>query len=524
MLAYFVIAPIIIAVILYLLPYERVAKIIAILAQCVMLIASVYVFNLSRVSDVVSVIGHYYGPLGITLRVDSLSAVFLLLSTFVFLIVSIYSYSDKSSRMFWMLLFIWEGSLIGIFLSGDLFNIFVLTEVATLTVTVLIMYYRDKRSMYDGLIYLMINFVVVQFYLLGLGYIYRVVGFMDIEAAAMHIPYIETRQLYLAFAFIMTFVVLKCAMIPLFNWLPKAHSTPGATPAVSAVLSGLHIKSGVYLFLRFTYIFGNIDARTFFLILGLLTAGFGVVMALSQNDIKRILAYSTIAQIGLIIAGLNTGSFYNHMGSLVHSINHAIIKVSLFLCAGMIAEHYGTKKIDEIRGVMKSMPIVGAATVLAIFGMIGMPMFNGSISKYFMVYGIDWRLNIIFILINLGTILIFIKFAAMLGGPGIKKAANDFWKEAPLILLGVMCFVLGVFGEHVILILFGWEANVSISGYIQKTVIFAVSIGVGILIHKYLLSGRAFMKRLREFDMGFREMCAAVGVFFAVLLVSVGFF
>ena len=524
MLAYFVIGPIVVAVFLYLFPFERAAKLIAIAAQAVLLGSAFYLFNLSNESVVIDVIGHYYGPLGIALRADALSSVFVLLAAFIFLIVSIYSYSDKSSRMFWMLLFIWEGALIGIFLAGDLFNIFVLTEVATLSVTVLIMYYRDKRSMYDGLIYLMINFVVVQFYLLGLGYIYRVVGFMDMEVIANLVPYIESGQLLLPYAFLMTFVALKCAMVPLYNWLPKAHSTPGATPAVSAVLSGLHIKSGVYLFMRLQYIFGTIEVGSFFLILGLITAGFGVLMALAQKDIKRILAYSTIAQIGLIIAGLNTGSFYNQMGSLIHSINHALIKAALFLSAGMIAYHYDTRDVDKIRGVMKSMPFVGMAALFAIMGMIGMPAFNGSISKYFLVYGVSWQLNAIFVIINLGTIMIFIRFAAMLTGTGPERAKSDFWKEGPLIFLGSMCLVFGIFGEHLITFLFGWEARISLAGYLEKAAIFAASVAVGMLALKYGLKDRAFLARLREVDLGFREMCAAIGMFFAVFLVAVGFF
>ena len=531
MLIHFVIVPILVAVFLYLFPLERAARIIACFVQAGILALAFYLFYATRETDLSVVLGPNEGFMAIMLRADAISSVFILLTAFIFLIVTLYSVSDDNSRMFWMLLFIWEGILLGIFLTGDLFNIFVLTEVSTITVSVLIMYYRDKRSMYDGLIYLMINLVVVQFYLLGLGYFYRVVGFMDMQAAGYAIANIDSRQLILPYAFMMTFVALKCALLPLYSWLPKAHSTPGATPVVSAVLSGLHIKGGVYLFLRFQELFGGTEdgiyTGSFFLILGLATAVFGIIMALVQRDIKRILAYSTIAQIGLIIAGLNIGGEYNRIGSLFHSVNHAVIKSALFLSAGMISHHYNTRDIEKIRGVFKTMPVVAVVSVLAILGMVGSPGFNASISKYFLMHGVSGPLNIILILINLGTIMVFIRYARMLFGPDsgslkIKKARSDLWKEAPLAVLGLMCFMLGVFGPYFISYLFGWAARVDFAGYLEKSAIFVASTVAGFFILKYAIKGQAASTRIREFDLGFRGMCAAMGVFFGLVLVVAG--
>ena len=527
MLVYFVIVPIVIAVFLYLFPYERVARILAITMQVGLLAAALHLFYISRESDIVIFIGAYDDVLGIILRADPLAAVFILLTAFIFLVVAIYSFSSHHSRLFWFLLFIWEGALIGVFLAGDLFNIFVLTEVATVAVSVLIMYNRNNRSMYDGIIYFMVNIVVIQFYLLGLGYLYRLTGVMDMGTAAVVLQMIDGRQLALPYALIMTFIALKCAMLPLFSWLPKAHSTPGASPAVSAVLSGLHIKSGVYLFIRFQDLFEPIAASGFFLVLGIATAIFGVIMALSQSDIKRILAYSTIAQVGLIVAGLSTGSIHNYIGSLYHSINHALFKSALFLSAGMIAHTYNTRSISQIRGVFKHMPVVSFASILAILGIIGTPFFNGSISKYFLMYDIDGPLNIVMMLINLGTITIFIKYAAIFIGqpkPGLEPHENDDWKQVPIIFLGALCLIFGVFGEYFMAYLFSWDVSISQDSYLEKSVIFAGSVIAGGLIYKYLLNGRRLLVRISEVDLGFREMCAAMGLFFAILLVAVGMF
>jgi len=525
MMIYFVIVPIVIAVFLYLFPFERAARILAMIAQSGLLGAAFYLFRQSRAGDIVVFIGTYDDVLGIVLRADALSSVFIILTAFIFLVVAMYSFSEHRSRLFWFLLFIWEGALLGVFLAGDLFNIFVLTEVATLAVAVLIMYNRDKRSMYDGLIYFMINIAVIQFYLLGLGYLYRLSGVLDIEATAYVIRGFERRQLALPYALIMTFVALKCALLPLYSWLPKAHSTPGASPGVSAVLSGLHIKSGVYLFLRFQELFGDVAAYDFFLILGLVTAAAGVVFALAQADIKRILAYSTIAQVGLIIAGLSMGSAHGYMGSLYHVINHALFKAALFLSAGMIVNEYGTRDITKIRGAARRMPLLSAASFLAILGIVGMPFFNASVSKYFLMYDADGLLNVVFILINMGTIMIFIKFASVFFGKPEGEYApvkNDLWKLVPIFALGIMCLVFGVFSEYFMAFLFNWDVRMSFAGYLEKAGIFAVSVVAGAFVYRYGIRDRAVFEWVRGIDLGFRGMVAAMGLFLAIVLIAVG--
>ena len=527
MLSYFVIVPIVIAVFLYLFPFERSARIVAVGLQSGLLVAAFYLFRLAQEGDVIVAIGSYYEVLGIILRADALSSVFILLTAFIFLIVTFYSLNEQKSRIFWFLLFIWEGALIGIFLTADFFNVFVLTEVATVVVTVLIMYRKSERSMYDGIIYFMINVVVMQFYLLGLGYLYRLVGVMDMEEAAVRlslINYYDSNAANLPYVLIMTFVALKCALVPLFSWLPKAHSTPGASSAASAVLSGLHIKSGVYLFLRVQATFSDIDAGTFFVVLGLITAAFGVTMALSQRDIKRILAYSTIAQIGLIFVGLNTGSAYNFMGGLYHMINHALFKAALFLSVGMISYAYGTRNVNEIRGVLRRMPLVGVASIMAILGMVGMPFFNGSISKYFLMHDVSLPLNVAMTVINLGTIMVFIKFSAMLfGGEKIERVRSSIWEVIPILVLGVACLVFGIFGGNLIEFLFGWEAQIDPAGYLEKSIVFAVSSVAGYFIFNYWLRYKPMLARIAEIDLGFRGMCAAMGVFVAALLLVIGF-
>lgn len=525
MLTYFVIVPILIAVFLYLFPFKKAARIISIVTQVGLTAATFILFLHSRAGDVVTAIGEY-GVLGITLRADALSAMFILLTAFIFLMAAIYSYSRNDSSLFWFLLFIWEASIIGIFLSGDLFNIFVLTEVATVVVSVLILFKREKRNMYDGMIYLMINIFVVQFYLLGLGYVYRLAGTLDMAGVAAVLSLVDGGAQVLPYALIMTFVGLKCAVLPMFSWLPKAHGTPGASAAVSAVLSGLHIKSGIYLFLRFQDIFQNVAAGEFFLFIGLVTAIVGVVMSLAQTDIKLVLAYSTIAQVGLIIAGFSIGSAYSYVGSLYHVVTHGVFKSALFLGSGVIIEEYGTRNITEIRGAWRRIPITSVASGFAILGIVGMPFLGGSVSKYFMVRGAGGFVAILMMTISLGTIMIFVKYSMMFFGKASQEARlkqNDWWQLVPLLVLGALSLLLGIFGEQVIFFLFNADKTIVVRSYLEKAAIFAASVVVGSGIFMYYIKDSALFGRIRQFELGFRGMCAAVGVFFAMIVLYLQF-
>ncbi|MCL2380232.1 MAG: hypothetical protein FWC64_01405 [Treponema sp.] len=527
MLTYIVIAPIVIAVLLYLLPFERTARAIAIAAQAALTAYAYWIFSLSKEGDIITIVGGHYSVLGIALVADSMSAFFVLLTGFFFLVAVIYSYAENHSRLFWFLMFIWQGSLLGIFLSGDMFNIFVLVEVATVIVAVLIMYNQQNRSLYDGMIYFTVNIVVMQFYLLGIGYLYRLVGTMDINRAAELVGGYDRHYLILPYALIMTFVALKCALLPLYSWLPKAHGSPAAPPAVSAILSGLHIKCAVYLFLRFQTIFHPIDASQFFLAVGIITGIVGFIFAMSQTDIKLILAYHTISQVGLIFTGLNIPDVYAELGGLYHTINHALFKGGLFLSAGVIVKAYHTRDVYKIRGLMRTYPVIGAATLMAIFGITGAPFFNGSISKYFMATGAESLLNGVLIFMSLGTIISFVKYSTMLFGKresGEEVVKISALKQISILIMGVLCFVTGIFGVQSIEFLFGVTVSIDIMGYLEKIIIFFVSLGAGYLIYKYYVKKSALLKRLKHFELGFRGICAAMGVFFAVILIFVGFF
>ena len=529
MLTYFVLAPIVIAVFLYLFSSNKASRIIAIVLQAIFTGFSLYLLMLTRYGDVVTYVGYYQSLLGIALRADMIAAAFVLLTSFLFLVVAIYSLHEENSKLFWLLMFIWEGLLIGIFLSRDFFNVFVLAEVATVVVAILIMYDKGKRSMFDGLVFLMANTVGIQFYLFGLGYVYMLTGVLDMEAAAAVIATLDRDVLILPYALMMTSLAFKAAIIPLYSWMPKVQGIPRAPAAVAALLSGLHVKAAIFLFIRFQEIFGPVASTDLFLVVGLVTAIVGVIMAVSQTDMRLLLAYSSTAQVGLIVAGLSLGDSYSHAGSLYHMINHALFKVSLFLIAGVLEGMYGTRDMRKINGIFKKDKFIGAAIVLAILGITGAPLFNGNVSKYLLMSGADWVVSSVIIIINLGTILVSIRFAAMLfGKPDASYIGKktDKSSDVAVYILGALCFVGGIFGEQAMDFLFGVQFQMSMSGFIEKVLILSGTWVVGLLVYHYVLRGNKNSKlfgRVRAIDINFRGICCSIGVFFVVILATVGF-
>ena len=529
MLPFFVIAPVLIAVFLYVFFTLKIARIIAVVVQGAFTLPAFLLLLAARESEIIISVGDYEGFLGIILRADELAAVFVFLTVVVFLIVGICTLQtpyDRTKRLYLFLIFLLEGTLIGLFLTRDFFNIFVLVEVSTVVVTILLMYDRARRNLFAGMTFLMVNIIVMQFYLFGVGYIYMLTGVMDMEAASVVIAGMDDRSLALPYALIMTSIASKCSLLPMLTWLPKVNSLTGSRFTIAAIMSGLHIKAGVYMFIRVQDVFGGMGAD-FFLVIGLITAIAGVILALAQTEVRLLLAYSTIAQVGLIIAGLSIGDAYSRVGSLFHIVNHSLLKVALFLCASQISYFYYTKDIRQIRGALRTMPLIAWANILAILGMIGAPLFNGSVSKYFLMYGASGPLEWVIILINLGTILIFAKYSAIFFGKPLGKVRTgssepDLNRRSVVLGLGIGCVLLGIFGVQAMEFLFNVPVSFSWQGYLEKAGIFAASLVAGVLIYRYGLAGREFLARLNGFSLSFQKICVSIGVFFAILLVYIG--
>lgn len=335
--------------------------------------------------------------------------------------------------------------------------------------------------------------------------------------------YIQDPNLVLLpYALMMTTLSLKIAAVPLFSWLPKAHGTPSAPSVVSAILSGLYIKTGVYLFIRFSFMFGPvIDASNLFMVIGFITSVFGIIMAVAQTDLKMILAYSTVSQVGLIMVGINLGAQVAFFGALFHIFSHALFKSTLFLSAGQIEDQYGTRDIRQIRGLWKTMPLTAISIVLAAFGIIGAPFFNGSVSKYMMASGSDMTLySLAMHIINIGTIIYFVRLISILFGEEAKirnpeAHAVDKLSEYTLLFLSIAILLTGIFSPVVVEALFNYSDLTLLStSYLEKNIFFVFEFIAGFALYQGIVRRETLLEVIKEFEITFNGIITAMASFF----------
>lgn len=484
------------------------------LAQFALLAYTIYIFTLVRTNGVV--IDLMSGlPEGIAIRLyaDFLSSSLVLLNVTIFSVLLLFAYNKAyMSSKFLFLMLLLQGIVNSLFLSADLFNLFVMLEVSTVTVSILIMIKKEKQAIYDGMIYFFVNVIGTAFLLFGIGMLYSTTGMLDmhrIKGVMEHID--DPRVVLLPFALMMTTISLKVAAVPLFSWLPKAHGTPSAPAVVSAALSGLYIKTGVYMFIRFSQMFSPvIDASQLFFIIGFITSFFGIIMAIAQNDMKMILAYSTVSQVGLIMVGINLGAEIAFYGALFHILSHALFKTSLFLLAGQIADKYGTRDINQIRALFKVMPLTSIAVILSSLGIMGAPLFNGSVSKYMISAGsYNIYYQIALNLINIGTIIYFLRFNSILFGREGKIRTDtsvevDTFSEIVVLLLSIGIIITGVFSSSTMELLFNFSDLTLVStSYLQKNIIFIFTLLVGYIIYRAIRNLESFFMRYRHFEITF---------------------
>lgn len=363
------------------------------------------------------VAGNWSRLSGIEFRIDRVSIIFMFMTVLAFWYVYLYVWwSRKGDHKFFFFLSMLQGSLLALFMVNDLFSIYVLLEFITISCSILITYKKDGVSVKAGLYYLLNNSIAMLLFLLGIMFIYMVFGTLNLTLIASALPqYANDPGYRWGIALMLSAICLKSAIFPVFSWLPLAHAS--APASVSALLSGLVVKSGIFILLRLGAMIFIPGVQELLLILGLTSGLFGAGMAFLQTDIKRILAYHTISQVGLIVVGLSSPGTASEVGALLHIFNHFLFKSLLFLCAGTIITITGERKISRIRGIFQQNRTLGLSMMVGILGITGAPFFNGSISKA-MIKGsfMGYQTGPLLFLINAGTILSFVKLSTILFG------------------------------------------------------------------------------------------------------------
>lgn len=339
--------------------------------------------------------GGWTAPTGIEYVIDGANAPVLILVSALALIVAAYSrpsimaeIAEHRIALVYACLCLTLTGLLGVAATGDAFNAFVFLEIASLSTYALVALGRRRRALLAAFQYLVVGTIGATFLLIGIGLAYAVTGTLNMEDLAQRLPEVYgNRALSAAVVFVFVGLAIKMALFPLHAWLPDAYAE--APSAVSTFIAATSTKVAIYAFLRFAFtVFGS--ALVFAMLpvgsIGLSLASLGMLIgsavACFQNDLKYLLAWSSVAQIGYIVAGFSLGTADGVEAAYLHLINHALIKGGLFAAAGILLLRLGSADLAALSGLGRRMPWTFAAILLAGLGLIGVPPSAGFVSKW----------------------------------------------------------------------------------------------------------------------------------------------
>jgi multicomponent Na+:H+ antiporter subunit D len=343
-------------------------------------------------------IGDWIAPWGIEYRVDPLSALVILLVAGVGAIViasSPRSLANEISRerhyLFHAAYLLATSGLLGIAATGDLFNLFVFLEISSISSYALISLGPTRRALTASFRYLILGTIGATFVVIGIGLAYMATGTLNmLDMAARLGGTSGSRTVLVAFAFLSVGTAIKMALFPLHVWLPDAYAY--APSVVTAFLAATATKVSVYVLLRLVFtVFGSdfaferlpLDALLMPFALGGIFIGSTV--AIFQRDVKRMLAWSSVAQIGYMTIGISFATVNGLTGGIVHLFNHALIKGGLFLTMACVALRLGSVRIDDLHGLGRRMPLTAFTWVLGGLALIGVPATAGFVTKWYLV-------------------------------------------------------------------------------------------------------------------------------------------
>jgi multicomponent Na+:H+ antiporter subunit D len=410
-------------------------------------------------------VGGWPPPFGITLVGDLFGLTFTFMSQLVFCSGLLYAIGakDKCVRfpLFFPLFLLLATGLTGSLLTGDLFNLFVFTELLVISGAVLTAISDDKFGVEAAFKYFYISLLASAFLLLAIGILYISYGTLNMADLAARIQAHPDRELLpIGIAFLLATFMIKSAAFPFHFWQPDFHT---ASPtAVSALLSSVIVKLGIYGFIRMTTLLFQEQAvviQTILIISGLLGIFYGGLGAIGTYNVKRMLAYSTIGQLGFILIAIGIGTPLGYTAAIVFSFNHSLIKAAMLMLAGSLASRHELKSaaFAEITGLGKYLPLTGILFFLGSLGLAGIPPTNGFISKFLVFRGaVDSSFYIPVALIGIGSILTLIytmrafqKIWWQSGDPAIIPKPDGDRLFAPVILI-TFVVLLGIFAEPLI--------------------------------------------------------------------------
>ena len=415
-------------------------------------------------------LGGWAPPVGIEYVIDLLNGFVCLIIAFIGLMVGIYSIESITKELpnkiipFYSIFLLLVTGLMGMTITGDIFNFYVFLEISSLTAYALIAMGDRGDGVVASFNYLIMGTVAASFILLGIGYLYAVTGSLNIADMQNLLPSIYDNKVVLAaLAFFMVGFSIKVGLFPLHAWLPDAYTH--APSAASALIAGLMTKVGAYAMIRFMFsvftpefvidITRMAEILTWAAALAILV---GSVLAIAQSDIKRMLAYSSISQIGYILLGVGLANVIGMQGGLLHILNHSLMKCALFLVAGAIFYRTGIRNLHQFQGLGKKMPVTTTVFLIAGLSMIGVPGTVGFTSKWYLALGSieagQWIFVVVILISSLLNIVYFWRVFDNIwfGHPHevehIKRDEAPLSMLIPMVILAVLCIFFGLFAYY----------------------------------------------------------------------------
>jgi multicomponent Na+:H+ antiporter subunit D len=359
-------------------------------ATTLLLVMSVICFLNLDGRTLVYEMGRWPAPFGIILVLDAFSAVMLVIVLTVALTSLIFSISYLHSIgrdwKYYALFMLMLSGMIGVVITGDIFNLFVFMEIALLAAFALVAFGCAAEEYEAAFKYAVMGSVSSTLILLAIAILYSATSTLTMAKIAETAPTLNPRLLWWIGSLFLTGFGLKAAAMPFHAWLPDAHSS--APAPISAMLSGVLIKAlGVYVLIRIFYNVFNAPPMflNLFIILGLASIIFGVLLAIAQWDMKRLLAYHSISQIGYILLGIGLGTPLAMLGAVYHLINHALFKGLLFYNAGAVEVALGTRNLKRMGNLTGLLPTTSRTSMVASLSIAGIPPFNGFFSKLIII-------------------------------------------------------------------------------------------------------------------------------------------
>jgi len=406
---------------------------------------------------IVEVIAGWNPPWGINLVFSAFTGFLATLMTFMAFLIWIYSYrfkkvDDAVAQKYFILFMMLVTGSIGIVLTGDIFNLFVFMEITAIAAYSLTAFYRDRDGAEAGFKYLLIGSFASALMLLAIVLLYTQVGTLNMAEIALRMHTVPQAMKITIFTLFAVGLGIEAEMFPLNGWAPDAYSqSPGP---IGVTFAALVVKAGVYSLIRVIFTLFDIHgAYEFLIIMGIITMVIAEISALKQTDLKRMLAYSSIGQMGFVLIAFGIGTNEAVFGALFLMFNHAVIKGLLFMSGSYLVYNTPSKEIKDMAGIGKKLPMVSLFFALGALAIVGLPPFSGFWSKlYILMAAADASFYYLMGTILIVSIIEIVYYFRVMGRLYFGKPQNDVVLQKPtfggILSMSVLAVVIIAVGFH----------------------------------------------------------------------------